>query len=173
MARKPHYVNNKDFYEAILKYKAALAENPNTRIPDYIGICITKICDKLSTRPNFSGYSFRDEMVADGMEGCIRAVHLFNPDKTNNPFAYFTQIAWNAFIRRIGLEKKEQYLKHKNAQHVFLSGSLADQSFGDTGAAFQLKENDISSDVIAKFEEKMLAKKKQAKIVGLEKFAEE
>ena len=105
---KRHYVNNKDFYEAIVVYKNKFAENPNTKIPDYVGQCILAICNKLSTKPNFIGYSFRDEMVADGIENCIASVNGFNPEKSSNPFAYFTQIAWNAFIRRISKEKKKQ-----------------------------------------------------------------
>ena len=97
---KKHYVNNKDFYEAIIAYKAVLVENPSARIPNYIGECIMKICERLSTNRNFIGYSFRDEMVADGIENCIYAVPLFNPEKTSNPFGYFTQIAWSRRISR-------------------------------------------------------------------------
>lgn len=171
MAKK-HYVNNKDFYEAILKYQEVLQVNLEAKIPDYIGLCIFNICNRLSTRPNYIGYSYRDEMVADGIENCIRAVRLFNPEKTNNPFAYFTQIAWNAFLRRIAQEKKDQYLKHKNVQHMYLSGELEGMSHGDSGASFQLRDNDVSNDIIIKFESKLTKNKKSSTITGVEKFAE-
>lgn len=172
MATKRHYVNNKDFYQSIIDYRVKLQSNPEARIPEYIGLCIRNICERLSTKPNFVGYSFRDEMVSDGIENCIRAVHLFDPNKTSNPFAYFTQIAWNAFIRRINQEKKEQYVKHKNVQHMYLVGEMEDMSYGDTGGSMQLKSNDPSNEIISSFENKLTKQKKQDKVTGVEKFIE-
>jgi hypothetical protein len=169
---KKHYVNNKDFYEAITAYQAVLIKTPNARIPNYIGECIMKICGRLSTNRNFIGYSFRDEMVADGIENCIYAVPLFNPEKTNNPFAYFTQIAWNAFLRRIAKEKKEQYIKHKNMQNSFLDSAGDDMSYGDSGGQIHVRNNDISNEIIGSFENKLTKGKKSVK-VGIEKFATE
>jgi hypothetical protein len=168
---KRHYVNNKDFYEAIVVYKQRLKENPEARVPDYIGQCIMAICTKLSTKPNFYGYSFRDEMIADGIENCIGAVDGFNPEKSNNPFAYFTQIAWNAFIRRITKEKKQQYIKHKNMVNGMLIAELDDSSFM-TIAGKNSQYNDITNEIISSFENK-LTKPKKSSIVGIEKFTEE
>ena len=168
---KRHYVNNKDFYEAIVAYKQRLKENPETRVPDYIGQCIMAICTKLSTKPNFYGYSFRDEMIADGIENCIGAVDGFNPEKSNNPFAYFTQIAWNAFIRRITKEKKQQYIKHKNMVNSMLDAELDESSF-TTIAGKNSQYNDITNEIISSFENK-LTKPKKSSIVGIEKFTEE
>ena len=108
-----HYVNNADLYRAMVEYRSAREQNSDLMIPDYIGICIQQICTRLSSKPNFNGYSYKDEMVSDGIENCLAAVNTFNPDKSKNPFAYFTQIAWNAFIRRISKEKKEVYIKYK------------------------------------------------------------
>lgn len=172
MTQKPkrHYVNNKDFYEAIVVYKAKLRENPNTIVPNYIGECIVAICNKLSTKPNFIGYSFRDEMIGDGIENCIASVDGFDPEKSSNPFAYFTQIAWNAFIRRIAKEKKQQYIKHKNMQNSFVVGELEDHSYGDTNTLIQHKSNQLSDDIIDNFEKK-LTKTKKSSTVGIEKFA--
>lgn len=168
---KRHYVNNKDFYEAIVLYKQKLKENPEARVPDYIGQCIMAICTKLSTKPNFYGYSFRDEMIADGIENCIGAVDGFNPEKSNNPFAYFTQIAWNAFIRRITKEKKQQYIKHKNMVNSMLDAELDESSF-TTIAGKNSQYNDITNEIISSFENK-LTKPKKSSIVGIEKFTEE
>lgn len=168
---KRHYVNNKDFFEAIVVYKQRLKDNPEARVPDYIGQCIMAICTKLSTKPNFYGYSFRDEMIADGIENCIGAVDGFNPEKSNNPFAYFTQIAWNAFIRRITKEKKQQYIKHKNMVNSMLIAELDDSSFM-TIAGKNSQYNDITNEIISSFENK-LTKPKKSSIVGIEKFTEE
>lgn len=165
---KRHYVNNRDFYEAIVVYKNKLSENPETRVSDYIGQCIVAICTKLSTKPNFIGYSYRDEMIADGIENCIDAVNGFNPEKSTNPFAYFTQIAWNAFIRRITKEKKQQYIKHKNMVNNLMISDLDHETF-TTIAGSKSQYNEMSNEIIGNFEKK-LTKVKKSDIIGLEKF---
>lgn len=170
MAAKRHYVNNKDFYQAIITYKEKLQENSETRVPEYIGVCIFNICNRLSTKPNFVGYSYRSEMISDGIENCIKAVHLFDPSKTNNPFAYFTQIAWNAFIKRITDEKRQQYIKHKNIQNMYFSSEISSMNYGDNGAHMQLESNDLSDEIISSFEKKLTKPKKQDIITGVEKF---
>src|SRR6185437_12745829 len=97
-----NYVSNKEFYAALVKYRAAIAEakalgKPIPPIPDTIGICITLIAKRLSNKPNFIGYSHKQEMEADGIENCIRYLQVFDPNKSQNPFAYFTQTIKNAF----------------------------------------------------------------------------
>ena len=82
-------------------------------IPDYAGECFLKIAEKLSHRPNFINYAFREEMVSDGIENCVMYANNFNPEKSQNPFAYFTQIIYYAFLRRIEKEKKQLYIKYK------------------------------------------------------------
>lgn len=117
MASK-HYVNNPRFLEVIVKHKAAVDEankvgSPCPQIPNYIGECILKIANNLSFKPNFIGYSFRDEMISDGIENCLMYFNNFDPQKSSNPFAYFTQIIYFAFIRRIQKEKKQKTIKDK------------------------------------------------------------
>jgi hypothetical protein len=162
-----NYVNNKDFYESIKTYLISSKENPDTKIPNYIGICIMQICNRLSTKLNFSGYTYRDEMIADAVENCVQAIKGFNPDKSQNPFAYFTQIAWNAFLRRIAKEKKEVYTKHKNMQQYFLFETEIDND-----VHIDTKSNKLSDQVIANFENKLTKTKKKSNI-GLEKFIED
>ena len=158
-----HYVNNRDFYDALVEYK----KNPDGKVPDYIGVCIMQICNKLSTKSNFAGYTYRDEMVDDAMENCVKAIPGFDPEKSQNPFAYFTRIAWNAFIRRIGTEKKETYVKHKNMVMSNVFGELN----GYPG--YGTKPNKMSDEIIRSFEEKMqLTKNKKDDIKGVEKFIE-
>lgn len=175
MATKRHYVNNKDFYQAICDYRELLKDKPEARVPEYVGVCIMKICERLSTKHNFVAYPFRDEMVSDGIEACMRAVPSFNPEKTSNPFAYFTRCAWNAFIHRISHEKRELYVKHKNMQHMMLVGDMqpgSSQNWDSTGIN-QIKNNEPSNDIITSFESKLLKQKKQSKIAGVEKFLEQ
>lgn len=154
-----HYVNNRQMYETMCVYIAAVrkAEEEGTekpRVPEYIGECFTLICNKLSMKPQFSGYSWRDEMISDGITNCIMAVDNFDP-KFENPFAYFTMIAWNAFIRRIQREKTQTYIKHKNMQNSFIMDDLLSEFGVDQKGDYK------SDDVIRDFEEKAEANKKK------------
>jgi DNA-directed RNA polymerase specialized sigma24 family protein len=106
-------------------------------------------------------------MISDGIIDCISAVNNFNPDKTTNPFAYFTQIAWNAFIRRIHKEKKQTYIKHKNFENSILLDDLWQHS------SIQIKTNEYSDEVVRSYENKLTKIKKPSSIVGIEKFSEE
>ena len=117
-AKKEHYVNNKDFLEAMKIYKkevnkALKDKKPKPLVSNYIGSCFLKIANHLSYRPNFINYTFRDDMISDGIENCLQYLDNFNPAKSSNPFAYFTQIIYYAFIRRIQKEKKQVTIKHK------------------------------------------------------------
>ena len=120
MARKKgvHYVDNAKFLQAMKDWKeqckdAEEAGDEPPRISDYIGECFLKIANGLSFRPNFINYTYRQEMISDGIENCLQYIHNFNPEKSKNPFAYFTQIIYYAFIRRIQKEKKQTHVKHK------------------------------------------------------------
>ena len=171
MAKVKNYINNKTLYLAMIQYKDSikLANEKNInkpQVPNYIGQSILLICNNLAKKPNFSGYSYKQEMISDGIIDCIAAVDNFDPDKTNNPFAYFTQIAWNAFIRRIHKEKKQTYIKHKNFQNSYLTNNLWSEAENS-----QLKSNEYSDELIRSFENKLTETKKAAKMVGLEKFA--
>ena len=113
-----HYVNNKELLEALIVYRAKVAhakENdlPKPRISDYLGSCFLKIATHLSYKPNFVNYMFRDDMISDGIENCVQYIHNFDPEKSRNPFAYFTQIIHYAFLRRIQKEKKQLDIKTK------------------------------------------------------------
>ena len=116
--RSEHYVNNKEFLEAIVKYKNDVADaaekgEPKPRITNYLGECFLKIATHLSYKPNFVNYMFREDMICDGIENCVQYIHNFNPEKSSNPFAYFTQIIHYAFLRRIQKEKKQLEIKTK------------------------------------------------------------
>ena len=118
-----HYVNNADFLAAIVEMKAKKQEAeelglPNPIVSNYIGECILKIATHLSYKPNFINYSYREEMISDGIENCLQYINNFDPAKSNNPFAYFTQIIYYAFLRRIAKEKKQSYIKGKLIQDM-------------------------------------------------------
>ena len=115
--KNPHYVNNKDFHTALIEYKRKVEvakkkglEPP--RISNYLGDCFLKIATHLSYRPNFVNYMFREDMISDGVENCVHYINNFDTNRTN-PFAYFTQIVYYAFLRRINKEKKQMEIKEK------------------------------------------------------------
>ena len=115
---KPHYVDNRKFLQAMVDWrlKVQKAEDKKRKKPvvtNYIGECFLKIANHLSYRPNFINYTYRDDMISDGIENCLQYMSNFNSEKSSNPFAYFTQIIYYAFIRRIQKEKKQQDVKAK------------------------------------------------------------
>ena len=132
MAKSNHYIDNKQFFEAMKQWKEKVtkAEDNGDRIPpvtDYIGECFLKIATNLAFRPNFINYPFRDEMVGDGIENCLMYCKNFNPEKSKNPFSYFTQIIYYAFIRRIQKEKKQNYIKYKLLEEADVNGIIPEQ----------------------------------------------
>jgi len=120
MVRKKseHYVNNRELLEALIVYRAKVAnakENdlPKPRITNYLGECFLKIATHLSYKPNFVNYMFREDMICDGIENCVQYIKNFDPEKSSNPFAYFTQIIHYAFLRRIQKEKRQMDIRTK------------------------------------------------------------
>ena len=149
-ARSEHYVNNKEFLDAIIEFKklcdaAKEAGEPRPRIPRYIGECFYKIATHLSYKPNFVNYMFKDDMVGDGIENCIQYVHNFNPEKSSNPFAYFTQIIHYAFLRRIQKEKKQLEIKNKIIERSSFSEVFSDD--GEIDSSMRAEYNSIKDAV--------------------------
>jgi len=136
--RSDHYVNNKDFLAALIKYRedveiASLQDKPKPVIPRYIGECFLKIANHLSFKPNFVNYMFKDDMICDGIENCVQYIHNFNPKKSENPFAYFTQIIYYAFLRRIQREKRQLEIKNKILERSGFSEVFTDDNTIDGG----------------------------------------
>ena len=116
--KSEHYVNNKEFLEALVVYRKQCAEaeekgEPRPRITNYLGSCFLKIATHLSYKPNFVNYMFREDMICDGIENCVQYIKNFDPAKSSNPFAYFTQIIHYAFLRRIQKEKRQMDIRSK------------------------------------------------------------
>ena len=129
---KIHYVDNAKFLEAMIEYKNEYneAKKNNKELPqisEYLGSVFLKIAQRLSFRPNFINYAFKNDMISDGIENCLHYIHNFNPEKSSNPFAYFTQIIYYAFIRRIQKEKKQLYIKYKSMQNYEIAPEYMDQ----------------------------------------------
>jgi hypothetical protein len=136
-AKKEHYVNNKEFLIAMVEYKdkcnkAEARGRKKPPVTNYIGECFLKIANHLSYRPNFINYTFRDDMISDGIENCLQYLGNFNPEKSNNPFAYFTQIIYYAFIRRIQKEKKQMLVKSKLIQNAGIENMMDSLAGDDT-----------------------------------------
>ena len=182
---KPHYVNNRDFSNAVVEYVRSVkdAEANSTDIPkvtDYIATSFMKIAEGLSHKSNFIRYTYREEMVMDAIENCLKAINNYNIEaatRSGNPnaFAYFTQICWYAFLRRIAKEKKQQDIKMKYISQSpfdeFAIGGDADEAsiaaahmFVDQlkGKIDQLKEKDSYYDSVIKQEKKERKKRDAA-----------
>jgi hypothetical protein len=183
---KINYVDNVRFalemekhYDKVLAAKEA-GESPRVPVNNYIGECFYKISNKLSLRPNFIGYSYRDEMVADAIETMLYNAHHFNPKAITrggapNPFSYFTLVAWRAFIHRINREKKQEYVKFKVTENQMVLGNgLHNNSDSESGSRNGRSQSgvDLTSDYYNRLAEKYDKPKKEKKI-GLEKFASE
>jgi hypothetical protein len=170
-----HYVNNKDFSQAVVDYCTEVQEAKDNGkqlpvVPDYIATCFLKIAEGLSHKSNFIRYTYREEMVMDAVENCLRAIENYNLDaatRSGNPnaFAYFTQISWYAFLRRIAKEKKQQdvklkYLSQSGLEQYIMSGESdpaaesAIQSFLDQlkDRIDQVKEKDTEFTEFVKME---------------------
>lgn len=148
---KPHYVNNAQFSQAVVDYVTELNHaresevSPLPKVPDYIAMCFLKICEGLSHKSNFVRYTYREEMVMDAVENCLKAIENYNLEAATrtgkpNAFAYFTQISWFAFLRRIEKEKKQQDIKmrymEQSGVEAFLDNELGDNHSAAVAQAF-------------------------------------
>ena len=156
--KNPHYVNNKDFLAAMVEFRDSVKdaeekELARPRVPTYIGDCIMKIATHLSYKPNFVNYTFREEMISDGIENCLQYIDNFNPEKSKNPFAYFTQIVYFAFLRRIQKEKKHLYTKFKVSEQVNIFDMTSEKQQHDKGVDFndEIKYNEWTKEYMANF----------------------
>ena len=173
--KQKHYINNADFLKALVDYKEACKQakkekKPKPAIPNYIGECFMKIAEGLSHKPNFINYTYRDEMMSDGIENCLQYFDNFDPAKSKNPFAYFTQIIYFAFLRRIGKEKKQTYLKYKATEQMGILDEMEMMEFED-GTTKQFELYDNIAEFIETYEKTKKAKKQVVKkSKGIEKF---
>lgn len=159
------------------KYNAAKEANTELpRVPEYAGECILRISQKLATKPNFINYPFKEDMIGDGYENCLQYIHNFDPNKTKNPFAYFTTVIFYAFLRRIDKEKKQLYVKQKVLQNFAIEGLLSDgnefESINTTYSQNSDLENEYMNELVEKIEEKIKKKKIDNKKKGIGKFYE-
>ena len=162
---KEHYVNNKEFLEAMKIYRQSVlsareSKKQDPPISDYIGECFLKIANHLSYRPNFINYTYKEDMISDGIENCLQYVSNFDPAKSSNPFAYFTQIIYYAFIRRIQKEKKQTIIKQKLIMKAGLDDLVLQP--GDDGV-FQNQYADFMQKNMVVDEEKPKVRKKKKK----------
>lgn len=170
-----HYVDNKKFLEALKEHRALCekAKEEGTEPPqisNYIGKTLMDIATHLSYKSNFINYSYRDEMILDGIENCLRYVHNFNPDRSSNPFAYFTQVIFYAFLRRIAREKKQTVIKGKLIRDIPFEGFELQEHDEDgqyMNSYIDFMQNNSNFD---DFIERKKEKKKKAKKDSLEDF---
>lgn len=165
-----HYVDGKELYESLVQWqkdcrRAQRKKEPKPQLPDFVAVAMMKMADRLSQKSVFINYTFREDMVGDALESCLRYIHNFNPAKSKNAFAYITQIIYNAFIRRIQKEQKQLYVKMVVVDNTDFLDSY-DRQDGDTNTynnsyVTYLQEN--KGEVISKFENWKASKKAKAK----------
>jgi hypothetical protein len=178
---KVHYVDNSKFYLAILEHKkkcqeAALQGLESPRLSNYIGECIYKIASKLANKPCFMNYSFRDEMIGDAIENSILYFNDYDPERGKNPFAYFTQVTYFAFLRRISKEEKNRYIKYKNFQETIMNNGHSSLLLdADDNHLLSVAVYDNITEFMDRYEKKEEAKKAKRKLAkeGLTKFYED
>lgn len=179
--KKNHYVDNERFLAEIVAYKekckiAAKEGKEKPRVSEYIGKCIYLIAENLAHKPRFMNYSYVDEMKSDAIENCLMYFDNFDSDKYSNPFAYFTQIIYYAFHRRINKEEKNRYIMYKKFQESVLDSSAGDLMLdGDGNHMISTTMYDNINDFIDRFEKREDEKKakRKEKKEGLEKFVGE
>jgi len=173
---KTNYIDNKKFLKEMVTYRRAVRKAkreglPKPRIPEYVGECFMKIAENLSHKPNFLSYTFREEMISDAIENCVMYADNFNPAKSKNPFAYFTQIVYYAFLRRIQREKKQLYVKYKSTEIHGVLDEFDQLDDGDgNNRQFEMYEN--ISEFIQNFEDAKARKKAKQKL-NLDKFIDD
>ena len=165
-----HDGNNADFLEAMKEWKDKCKEaeelcDPQPPVTNYIGECFLKIANHLSYRPNFINYTYRDEMISDGIEYCLQYCSNFNPETSKNPFAYFTQIIYYAFIRRIQKENKQQHIRHKVIENMSVDVLAVGEDMEQAQFVDYLQKNFLPAEDVYKPK-----KKKKTEPKGLEKF---
>jgi hypothetical protein len=174
-----HYVNNKDFTAAVAEYveqikTAEAKEKTPPQMSEYIGECIYKIATRLSTRPNFINYTYRDEMICDAIENCIQYIKNFNVEKSNNAFAYITQICYYAFLRRIQKEKKQVYIKQQAIDATNVTMDAFDTIDGQHDPSLINTNVEWMQENMTRVEyQPRKSKKKVKEATNLEKFSEE
>ncbi len=173
------YINNETFLQALVAYRSAVQKAQKNKqerpqLPDEIGLYFLMIADHLSRKPNFVAYTFREEMIGDSVENCLQYVDNFDPHRSSNPFSYFTQIIYFAFLRRIAKEKKQLYIKYKATEQF---STLNDNMLHDTddmgNPNMPLYDNIL--EFIQNYEKTRETKKQKQKpkIKGIEKFMED
>lgn len=128
---KNHYIDNKLFFQEMIEWKKKVNEahqqgDPVPPVSDYIGMCFYEIAQNLAKKPNFVNYPFKEDMIGDGIENCLMYCSNFDPEKSNNPFSYFTQIIYYAFLRKIAKEKKQNYIKYKYLKSLDTKGEFTE-----------------------------------------------
>lgn len=174
-----HYVDNREFLKSIVLYRRACfqakrAGSRNPRVPEYIGECFLKIGTHLSFKPNFANYTFREDMVSDGVENCLVYMHNFNPRKSKNPFGYFTSVIYYAFVRRIQRERRHTYLRYKLIEEAVIAGDTRTSPSID--GSYHVDSSMLSFDNVQEFirrfddyHERMRARRKTAKEISEQK----
>lgn len=173
---KQNYIDNEAFLESIKKYQTKLREAKELgkelpRIPEFCGLCLLNIAKGLAHHHRFIGYSFKEDLISDGVENALQYFNNFDPDKSNNPFAYYTTIMYYAFFRRIAVEEKNSYVKYKS-YYLHVSDTELEEQLREenTGVTFEGGYDNLM-EFIDRFEKRKEMEKQERKKKKAEKTA--
>jgi len=168
---REHYVNNEELLKAFIQYRGEVLDaeesgDEKPQVPDYIARSILKIATRLSYKSNFINYGFREDMISDAVENCLSYILNFDPDKSKNPFAYFTQIIYYAFLRRIQKEKKQLYIKYKSLENSEIMNELElnDNEHSTVSTQGFTKIYDNMREFVETYETSTIKKKEKAQL---------
>jgi DNA-directed RNA polymerase specialized sigma subunit len=171
LQNRSNYIDTKKFLKEIIEFKKIVKANEDTRtpVPDTLAMYFIKLAKNLAQKGNFISYTFKDDMIADGVENCIRYASNFDPSRSTNPFAYFTQIISFAFIRKIKKENKQFYIRYK----AFMDSELADNEEILTAMHSNDNLHENKREFIQKFEDSLERKKiKKEKVLNNKKITD-
>ena len=151
------YINNRKLHDTLVAWKSACRaaqdeQRPNPDTPRYVAEAVMLIARRLATKSQFCMWPWVEDMIADAMLACFKAVRLFDPTKSQNPFAYFTQVAWNAFLARINAERKQTYLRLASWQSTAV---LREAELGEWAVGL----NDAEAEYVRDYEEWQVQKR--------------
>lgn len=149
-----HYVSNADLYEEFVKWHEKIKEAnekglPEPPIPNTIGLAFLQIATNLVKKHNWLGnQKWHEEMVGNAIEDSVRYARTFDINRTKNPFSFFTQTCYYAFLRTIYKEKRNDYVKHKSMLNAIMSNSEHMEQLDDD---IEIETLDYNQENIEKF----------------------
>lgn len=157
IAGKTLYLNNKDLMAEVKRSKDV------GQMTNELATMLQLLCSKYAKKGNFINYSYNEDMQAYAMMMLVRTWNSFDPAKSNNPFAFFTQCIKNSFIQYLNQEKRQ-----RDVRDVILIDQGMNPSYGyddgTTRSGGELEDEQNLDLLIPDIESKMAAEDEEPPI---------